>query len=488
MGLAASQARFFTITSRLSSIELKQQRIAMDKMRLANDQANIASKYTAALNNKTLQFSNGSNGNVALDYSTLVDNGYAIMRLSDGVVAGSDAGANGIATTADEASSRSSSSSSSNYVAPEVLKWVGQPAPTAPEAPNKDAICGQEPTKPTQKLEKPIEYRNYTVPQDLYYQEVNMKITLYKNLDSTVASGGNINHNQPIYINAANDVLTSAGKYIQALKDGGLEDTYNYIHSDFETASSQFASAKNTDNAGQAADQIVSQISTAMSSIQDKAKKEASDKNAIVSSMTQAEYQEKLNAYNQNQADWTSYNTNYAQYKNKYENEYQPKYKQYQKDLKQYKVDYKNWTIAQNINTNGSTTTTGSATGTTTGTTATASSYDLNSSSSQSFANQLRNSQYLVQGLLNNQFVLMKNGQQVSLASETSILEVDDESDDAKAEAEYNSEMRKTNNKEKILDMQSKAVDTEYSALKTEYESVKSLISEHADKDFTMFS
>ena len=37
MGLAASQARLLTITSRLSSVELKQQRIAMDKMRLANE-------------------------------------------------------------------------------------------------------------------------------------------------------------------------------------------------------------------------------------------------------------------------------------------------------------------------------------------------------------------------------------------------------------------------------------------------------------------
>ena len=37
MGLAASQARLLTLTSRLSSNELRQQNIANMKMRLAND-------------------------------------------------------------------------------------------------------------------------------------------------------------------------------------------------------------------------------------------------------------------------------------------------------------------------------------------------------------------------------------------------------------------------------------------------------------------
>ncbi len=46
MGLAASQARLLTITSRLSSVELRQQRIAMDKMRLANDSEAVSTKYT----------------------------------------------------------------------------------------------------------------------------------------------------------------------------------------------------------------------------------------------------------------------------------------------------------------------------------------------------------------------------------------------------------------------------------------------------------
>lgn len=468
MGLAASQARFFTITSRLSTIELKQQRIAMDKMRLANDQANIAAKYTAALNNKTLQFSNGSNGNIALDYSTLVDHGYAVMRLSDGVVAGSASGANGTATTAEEANS------SSNYVDPEILKWVGKSAPTAPVAPNKNEICGTEPQRPTQKLEKPIEYRNYVVPS---VDAVNSAISAYNSIGSSSANGEN-GSQQLSPVNAANDVLVAAGQYIANLKANGLEETYDYYYSDFTVASSQFQSAKNTDNAEQAAKEAVQRVSDELTNMVYMANDEAEEKNLAVSSMTPEDYQAKLAAYNQNQADWANYETRYTQYQNNYNNVYQPRLEQYNKDLKQYNVDYRNWSIAQSMSAAEGATNVGT----------TAGSYNVNSLSSKSFERELSNPQYLVQGLLNNQFILMKNGQQVSLASETSILEVDDESDDSKAEAEYNSEMRKTNNKEKILDMQSKAVETEYSALKTEYESVKSLISEHADKDFTMFS
>ena len=71
MGLAASQARLLTITSRLSSVELRQQRIAMDKMRLANDQEGVSEKYTNALNNKTLTISNGHE-EIPLHYYQLV--------------------------------------------------------------------------------------------------------------------------------------------------------------------------------------------------------------------------------------------------------------------------------------------------------------------------------------------------------------------------------------------------------------------------------
>ena len=56
------------------------------------------------------------------------------------------------------------------------------------------------------------------------------------------------------------------------------------------------------------------------------------------------------------------------------------------------------------------------------------------------------------------------------------------------AEAKYNAEMAKINRKEKMLDMQMKQLDTEYQALSSELESVKSIISNHASKDFELFS
>ena len=82
MGLAASQARLLTITSRMSSVELRQQRIAMDKMRLANDSESVSEKYTKALNNKTLKISNGSE-EIAMNYSTLSAQGYSVIKSSE---------------------------------------------------------------------------------------------------------------------------------------------------------------------------------------------------------------------------------------------------------------------------------------------------------------------------------------------------------------------------------------------------------------------
>ena len=63
-----------------------------------------------------------------------------------------------------------------------------------------------------------------------------------------------------------------------------------------------------------------------------------------------------------------------------------------------------------------------------------------------------------------------------------------DNSDLAKAEAEYNAATLKINNKEKKLDMQMKALDTEHSALTTEQDAVKSLISDNVSKSFNIFS
>jgi len=98
------------------------------------------------------------------------------------------------------------------------------------------------------------------------------------------------------------------------------------------------------------------------------------------------------------------------------------------------------------------------------------------------------NSDFLIQGILSGYLTLMKDGQEVSLAGSKEISTVYDKTDDAQAEAEYKAEMAKINRKEKALDNEMKRLDTEHSALQTELESIKAIISDHAGKDFNLFS
>ncbi len=63
-----------------------------------------------------------------------------------------------------------------------------------------------------------------------------------------------------------------------------------------------------------------------------------------------------------------------------------------------------------------------------------------------------------------------------------------DQTELAKAEAEYNAATMKINKKEKLLDNELKALDTEHNALKTEFDSIKSLIGDNVEKSFNLFS
>lgn len=58
MGLAASQARLLSITSRMSDNELRSQLISNAKMRLTSDSARVSDEYVAALNQTQLMFQN----------------------------------------------------------------------------------------------------------------------------------------------------------------------------------------------------------------------------------------------------------------------------------------------------------------------------------------------------------------------------------------------------------------------------------------------
>lgn len=67
------------------------------------------------------------------------------------------------------------------------------------------------------------------------------------------------------------------------------------------------------------------------------------------------------------------------------------------------------------------------------------------------------------------------------------ILEVKDEDAIAKAQAKYNTEKAKIENKEDTIDMKMKNLDTEISSLTTEYDTVKQLIGKTVEKSFKRY-
>lgn len=67
------------------------------------------------------------------------------------------------------------------------------------------------------------------------------------------------------------------------------------------------------------------------------------------------------------------------------------------------------------------------------------------------------------------------------------ILEVTDEETIAKAEAKYNTEKTKIENKEETIDMKMKNLDTEISSLTTEYDTTKSVITKSIEKSFKRY-
>ena len=493
MGLAASQARLLTITSRLSSVELKQQRIAMDKMRLANDQEGVSEKYTNALSNKTLKISNGSE-EIAMNYSTLAAQGYSVMRASDGVIA-SSAGSSSAAGT--PANTNANSSAKANASNPEIQKWVGQPAPTRPEF-NEVA-----PTAPSQRLNAPSQptSSNYTVA-----------IPSFSTALQYASEGANLSYNY-----GSNNFAFDIDKYnaqqnksfieaslailIQNLNNAELTNTAKTLtdaqsnaDQTYRMSSTSFMSknygkkdvfggiVKTPEN--EYANSIQTALTRAQNTVQNEAKTIENTKNEAANAERNAQYQADLDAYNKNQQEWNTYNTKKAKYDSKYQ--------AYQAQLSQYNIDYTNWATANSSNgvndTQNAGQATGSNSGSTAGTTGATGTNATATTAAQELAAQLKNTQFLIQGLLSGYLVLVKDGQQVSLSSATDIIESYDKTDDAAAGAEYNAQMNKINRKEKILDMQAKRLDTEYSALTNEYNSIKTIIDNHTQKDFSYFS
>ena len=76
---------------------------------------------------------------------------------------------------------------------------------------------------------------------------------------------------------------------------------------------------------------------------------------------------------------------------------------------------------------------------------------------------------------------------QGNYTTDRNILEVADEEAIAKAEAKYNTEKTKIENKEQTIDLKMKNLDTEISSLTTEYDTTKGIISKAIEKGFKRY-
>ena len=76
---------------------------------------------------------------------------------------------------------------------------------------------------------------------------------------------------------------------------------------------------------------------------------------------------------------------------------------------------------------------------------------------------------------------------QGSYSTDRAILEVSDDNAIAVAEAKYNTEKTKIENKEDTIDMKMKNLDTEISSLTTEYESTKQIVTKAIEKSFKRY-
>ena len=84
----------------------------------------------------------------------------------------------------------------------------------------------------------------------------------------------------------------------------------------------------------------------------------------------------------------------------------------------------------------------------------------------------------------------MYNGtfSEVNIATDTSLQEVSDELDLKKAEAKYEADMRKINNKDKKFDTDLAAMEQERNAIKTEIDTLKTVAKDNVDRTFKLFS
>lgn len=80
------------------------------------------------------------------------------------------------------------------------------------------------------------------------------------------------------------------------------------------------------------------------------------------------------------------------------------------------------------------------------------------------------------------------NSYEVNVATDTGLQEVTDELELKKAEAKYEADMRKINNKDKKFDTDLAAMEQERNAIKTEIDTLKSVAKDNVDRTYKLFS
>ena len=77
---------------------------------------------------------------------------------------------------------------------------------------------------------------------------------------------------------------------------------------------------------------------------------------------------------------------------------------------------------------------------------------------------------------------------QTNVATDTNLQEVQDETNLKKAEAKYESDMRKIDAKDKKYDTDLAALESERNAINTEMDTLKTVIKDNVDRTFKLFS
>lgn len=77
---------------------------------------------------------------------------------------------------------------------------------------------------------------------------------------------------------------------------------------------------------------------------------------------------------------------------------------------------------------------------------------------------------------------------EINVATDTALQEISDETELKKAEAKYEADMRKINNKDKKFDTDLAALEAERNAIKTEIETLKSVAKDNVDRTYKLFS